>query len=209
MIPVSPKVEFNELSSILAPPIYDEVVFMPKGTRSKAVARSNIEQAASFLQDLPKREKETLPISEAISGMADTVRTALAKGYSYNEISDMLSDKLGTSVSAWSLRRYVPAGTRKRSKSADAPKRGRKKKELTSTSGAVTPTPVVEPEPPSEPTPVRTRRATTRGKTAATAPATKAKAEPEAKPAAKTRPIRGKAAAKAPAAKPTRTTRKK
>ncbi|OLP15766.1 hypothetical protein BST81_24405 [Leptolyngbya sp. 'hensonii'] len=100
-------------------------------SKSRAVHRSTLEQAESFLKDLPKKEKDHLPIVEAINQVAPSVRAALAKGYSYTEVAALLSEQLGISVSAWSLRRYVPSGRRgKQSEAAEAvPKRPRRKKQ--------------------------------------------------------------------------------
>ncbi|OLP18294.1 hypothetical protein BST81_11555 [Leptolyngbya sp. 'hensonii'] len=106
---------------------------MPTVTRSKsrAVHRSTLEQVESFLRNLPKKEKDHLPIVEAINQVAPSIRAALAKGYSYVEVASLLSEQLGLSVSAWSLRRYVPSGKRGQQGEPPetAPRRQRRKKQ--------------------------------------------------------------------------------
>ncbi|OLP19736.1 hypothetical protein BST81_04160 [Leptolyngbya sp. 'hensonii'] len=91
-----------------------------------------MEQAESFLKELPKKETEYLPIVEAIHQIAPSIRAALAKGYTYTEVAALLSGKLSVSVSSWSLRRYVPLGLR-RSKSSErngiTPRRQRRQKQ--------------------------------------------------------------------------------
>jgi hypothetical protein len=94
--------------------------------RSKVVDKASVDQISSLLKDLPKKEKQEVLISEAIAGIADDIKAALAKGYGYDELSQILSDELSVSVSVWSLRRYLNVAT----KAPDKPKarRGRKPK---------------------------------------------------------------------------------
>ncbi|OLP20051.1 hypothetical protein BST81_02090 [Leptolyngbya sp. 'hensonii'] len=95
----------------------------PQSTsRSKSVHKSTLEQVDLFLRELPNKEKDHLSLREAITEMAESVRTAMAKGYSYSEIAALLSEHMGISVSSWSLRRYIAVESRRDSptKQADA-----------------------------------------------------------------------------------------
>ena len=135
------------------------VVATRKRSRSSLVKQENIGHAIALLQDLPEKPKEDLSLREAIVQMQEAIRATLAKGYSYDEIAKMLSDR-GIKISALTLKNYAPSGKRQASKTkkrqtrksaADAattteavattaPKRGRRKKtEAPSTAEAETP----------------------------------------------------------------------
>ncbi|MDX2100697.1 MAG: hypothetical protein SFW36_23195 [Leptolyngbyaceae cyanobacterium bins.59] len=103
-------------------------------SRSKLVHKTALEQAQMVLKELPKREKEHLSLAEAMTGMSGIIRDSISKGYSYDELAELLSAKLGVSVSAWSLKRYVPSESKRgRGKQAspevdgEPKKRGRKR----------------------------------------------------------------------------------
>lgn len=85
--------------------------------RSKAiiVSKQSVNQAGVFLQELPEKPKENLSLREAVGQLRDQIQAALAKGYSYDDLSKMLTDK-GIEISPTTLKSYVPAGRRQSSK---------------------------------------------------------------------------------------------
>lgn len=100
-----------------------------KRSKSSAVKQASIKDTNAFLQSLPEKPKETLSLREAVEQMRDSVKGALAKGYTYQELAAMLTDH-GIRISAFTLKNYVPSGRRRSLKeAAEKPtqQRGRKK----------------------------------------------------------------------------------
>lgn len=95
------------------------------GKRSKAtlVKKEMVEEANSFLQDLPEKQKEDLSLKEAVNKLREPIQEALAKGYSYPDLAKMLSEK-GIKISALTLKNYAPSGRKQSSKAK--PRRARK-----------------------------------------------------------------------------------
>lgn len=127
------------------------------------VNKQSVEQAGSYLQELPEKPKENLSLREAVGQLRDQIQAALAKGYSYDDLAKMLTEK-GIEISATTLKSYVPAGKRQSSKDkAAAPKtrtRRTRKEEPTAEAPAEEPAaPVEEPAPEPKPTRRRTRTA--------------------------------------------------
>lgn len=87
------------------------------GKRSKAtlVKKEMVEEANSFLQDLPEKQKEDLSLKEAVNKLREPIQEALAKGYSYPDLAKMLSEK-GIKISALTLKNYAPSGRKQSSK---------------------------------------------------------------------------------------------
>jgi len=113
-----------------------------KRTKASAVKQASIKDTSAFLESLPEKPKEDLSLREAVEQMRDSVRGALAKGYTYQELAAMLTDK-GIRISAFTLKNYVPSGRRRSLKeAAEKPvqRRGRKKADAS----APAPEPVVE-----------------------------------------------------------------
>jgi hypothetical protein len=81
------------------------------GPRIVNVKHASVDQARSFLETLPEKEKENFSLREAVDKLRDQIQAVLAKGYSYQELSAMLSDK-GIKISAATLKNYVPSGRR-------------------------------------------------------------------------------------------------
>ncbi|MDX2244387.1 MAG: hypothetical protein NW224_27245 [Leptolyngbyaceae cyanobacterium bins.302] len=101
-----------------------------KRPKASAVKQASIKDTNAFLQSLPEKPKEDLSLREAVEQMRDSVRGALAKGYTYQELAAMLTEK-GIRISAFTLKNYVPSGRRRSTKEQVdkvAPKRGRKSK---------------------------------------------------------------------------------
>lgn len=100
-----------------------------KRTKASAVKQASIKDTNAFLESLPEKPKEDLSLREAVEQMRESVRGALAKGYSYQELAAMLTDQ-GIRISAFTLKNYVPSGRRRSLKDQQAAKpvqrRGRK-----------------------------------------------------------------------------------
>ncbi len=90
-----------------------------KRPKAAAVKQASIKDTNAFLQSLPEKPKEELSLREAIDLMRDSVRGALAKGYSYQELAAMLTEK-GIKISAFTLKNYVPSGRRRSTKEQSA-----------------------------------------------------------------------------------------
>ncbi len=173
---------------------------------STLVSKDAISGASTALQDLPEKPKEIWSLREAINLLKDQITLALDRGYTYTEVSQMLSTK-GVEISPSTLKYYLSSArkedgsgktkTRRRRRSfsmtADALQNGSAALEEAAPTEAAEPTEATEA---TEEKPKRTRAA------AASKDTTKAPAK--AKPAAK---------AKAAPAKTTKTagtrTRKK
>jgi hypothetical protein len=66
----------------------------------------SIQQASSALGDLPEKPKEIWSLREAIDALKDDITLALDRGYTYPEISQMLTTK-GVEISASTLKYYL------------------------------------------------------------------------------------------------------
>jgi hypothetical protein len=128
-----------------------------KRTRATMVSPEAIGHATTFLQELPEKPKEDLSLREAVGQMQDSLKAALAKGYSYEELAQMLAGQ-GIQISAFTLKNYVPSG--KRSVSKGKPRRSKKD------AGDEVPSVTVEveqpPVDPPEEKPAKTRQAPTK-----------------------------------------------
>lgn len=93
-----------------------------KRPKAAAVKQASIEGTSAFLESLPEKPKEDLSLREAIDQMRDSVRSALSKGYTYQELAAMLTEK-GIKISAFTLKNYVPSGRRRSSKEQQAPEK--------------------------------------------------------------------------------------
>ncbi|MCU0569106.1 MAG: hypothetical protein MUF49_21210 [Oculatellaceae cyanobacterium Prado106] len=181
-----------------------------RSSSSATVSKSAITDATAALQGLPEKPKENWSLREAVSMLQDSITDALSKGYSYVEVSKMLSQK-GVEISASSLKSYLSAA--KRTKPGAAAPRGRRGRKSIDVLAAATAE--LEAEAPAE-APKRTRRPRATA-AAAEAPAPKrrgrAKAEPKADTASSPKTVRSrttKAAAEPKAsAKPAPRRRKK
>lgn len=101
-----------------------------KRPKASAVKQASIKDTNAFLQSLPEKPKEDLSLREAVEQMRESVRGALAKGYTYQELAAMLTEK-GIKISAFTLKNYVPSGRRRSTKDQtekSMPKRGRRTK---------------------------------------------------------------------------------
>lgn len=129
-----------------------------KRTRATTVSPDSVEQATVFLQELPDKPKEDLSLREAVGQMQDSLKAALAKGYSYDELARMLADQ-GIQISAFTLKNYVPSG--KRSANKGKPRKSKTVQE-DATATAATDTDEGEKESPSSKEPKAKRSTTTK-----------------------------------------------
>jgi hypothetical protein len=125
-----------------------------KRTRATTVSPEAVEQAASFLEELPDKPKEDLSLREAVGQMQDSLKAALAKGYSYEELAQMLGNQ-GIQISAFTLKNYVPSG--KRSLTKGKPRKN--KKDEAETMAEIEELNLPTEEAPAEAKPARGRRA--------------------------------------------------
>ncbi|QZZ19091.1 hypothetical protein J5X98_16910 [Leptothermofonsia sichuanensis E412] len=86
-----------------------------KRPRASLVKQETVGHAISFLEDLPEKTKEELSLREAVGQMQEQIKAALDKGYNYEEIAKMLSEK-GIKISALTLKNYAPSGRRQSAK---------------------------------------------------------------------------------------------
>jgi transposase len=91
--------------------------------KTASVSRNAVTQANALLQDLPDKPKDKLSLREAVNQLQAHIREASAKGYSYEEIAQVLSDS-GIEISASTLKNYLPS-TRRVKEAAPAKARGR------------------------------------------------------------------------------------
>jgi hypothetical protein len=96
---------------------------------SVSVPKTIVEQANVTLRDLPDKPKEELSLKEAMERMHDYITAALVKGYSLEEVADLLSNE-GVDINVPSLKYYVSRINRQKS-AATKPrtKKPRRKKE--------------------------------------------------------------------------------
>lgn len=73
---------------------------------STLVSKDSISSASTALQDLPEKPKEIWSLREAINLLKDQITLALDRGYSYTEVSQMLSSK-GVEISPSTLKYYL------------------------------------------------------------------------------------------------------
>jgi hypothetical protein len=109
--------------------------------KAATVSRDAVDQARSLLQQLPEKPKDTLSLRETVAQLQDQIKAALAKGYSYEEVAQLLSGQ-GISISASTLKNYIPSSRRQSTAEEPAPtktRRRRSKKQQTDESDAAEP----------------------------------------------------------------------
>jgi hypothetical protein len=90
---------------------------MPEKTRkhskSAKIQPETVSLARASLQDLP--EKELLSLQEAIHKLRAPLEAALVKGYSYQELADLLNQQ-GISINVPTLRSYLTSSGRQKTR---------------------------------------------------------------------------------------------
>ncbi|QYO62540.1 hypothetical protein [Leptolyngbya sp. 7M] len=95
-----------------------------------SVSQSALNNVSSVLQGLPEKPRENWSLREAVAVLQESISAALAKGYSYEEIAEMLSGK-GVQISASSLKSYLSAAKRQKGLTSSKGKRtGRRTKKV-------------------------------------------------------------------------------
>jgi type IV secretory pathway VirJ component len=169
-----------------------------RSSASASISKSAIESARSNLNELSEKPKENLSLREAIGELHESITAALDRGYSYEEVVEILSTQ-GVTITVASLKRYLASA---RKEVSDKPKRTRRTstrsrstqlaKQAEELSGAATPDEATQEaaETTADATPTETarkRRTTSRTKTAAKS-ATKPAAKSTTRSAAKSKP---------------------
>ncbi|MGG6293997.1 hypothetical protein ACQ4M4_06200 [Leptolyngbya sp. AN02str] len=147
---------------------------------SVLVGKSAIHQATSLLEQLPDKPKDQWSLREAIDMLREPIHVALDRGYSHDEVADMLADK-GIRISVSSLKRYL-AATRRTAPAGTKLSKTKRTRQSTAETKASTNGSAIAPAPEtaaSEPTPTPKKRGP-RPKAATTAvtPAKTATKEP-------------------------------
>lgn len=77
-----------------------------KSNAAVKVKTTMLDQAASLLGELPERPEATVSLRQAIEVLQEDLRNALDKGYSYEEITDVLRGQ-NIDISPSTLKRYL------------------------------------------------------------------------------------------------------
>jgi hypothetical protein len=106
-----------------------------KRFKTAGVHKKSIEQASAFLQTLPAKPKENWSLREAVYQLRGEIKAALAKGYSYEDLSSILTDK-GVGISASTLKNYVPSSKQQAAKDLAAKEQDASTKRIKQTRNA-------------------------------------------------------------------------
>ncbi|MBW4522351.1 MAG: hypothetical protein KME16_22075 [Scytolyngbya sp. HA4215-MV1] len=82
-----------------------------KVIKATIVKPATIEHTKTALQALPEKPKEGLSLREAVNRLQEPLRAALNKGYNYEDLAKMLTER-GIKISTATLKNYVPSGKR-------------------------------------------------------------------------------------------------
>lgn len=136
----------------------------PNATLTSKVA---IDQATAALQDLPDKPKENVSLREAVDLLQDDIIAALNKGYSYEEMTEVLS-KQGISIAPSSLKHYLARSKRQaQPKSAAAKTRQPRSTTAKSAKSKAEPVEEVASSPPEAPAESKSKRTRTSSATSA------------------------------------------
>lgn len=132
-----------------------------KRPKTVNVAKTALDQVTNHLQDLPEKVKENLSLREAVDQLYEQIRSALAKGYSYEEIAALLGDT-GIDISTSTLKRYISTSKGRSAKAASSTKGRASKKASAATSAKklTSPTEVSMGKPSAQSTSKATQTAT-------------------------------------------------
>lgn len=140
---------------------------------STLVSKDSINSASSALQDLPEKPKEIWSLREAIHLLKDQITQALDRGYSYSEVSQMLSSK-GVEISPSTLKYYLSSARKEDGTS----KTRRRRRTMTMTAEALqNGSDVLETETPEKEDKPKRSRSTAKPDTKSPASAAKTKAK--------------------------------
>ncbi len=74
-----------------------------RAVRTTIVKQDKVDEAMTFLKELPDKPKEDMSLREAVGHLRDEIKDALGKGYSYADLAKMLTDQ-GIKISALTLK---------------------------------------------------------------------------------------------------------
>ncbi len=97
---------------------------------STLVSKAAISSASSILEELPEKPKEIWSLREAIDLLKEPISAALDRGYSYAEVSKMLTEK-GVEISPSTLKYYLSSARREKDGSKPKTRRRRKTQGIT------------------------------------------------------------------------------
>lgn len=114
----------------------------PKGKRPKntLVQQSAIQQVETLLQSLPEKQAEEVSVRGAVHQLKDQLKSALERGYSYDELVGILAEQ-GINLTAATLKAYLPPGKRQ---AKGATKRAYTRKPKATQAGSMAPVPAPE-----------------------------------------------------------------
>jgi hypothetical protein len=84
-------------------------------SKSASISKSALDQVGSLLQDLSAKPKQEMSIREAIDQLRGPIQAAMAKGYTYEDIVQILSES-GISTTVTTVKRYISLGNPPRRK---------------------------------------------------------------------------------------------
>ncbi|MBD2465096.1 hypothetical protein H6G89_29245 [Oscillatoria sp. FACHB-1407] len=88
---------------------------------SDGIQPETIQQVKDILQKLPAKLQTSIPVEEAIAQLQDSLETALVKGYSYEELADLLQHE-GIPIKSSSLENYLASTRRQASETKTSTK---------------------------------------------------------------------------------------
>lgn len=106
-----------------------------RSTATATISKSAIDQAASTLQALPAKEKKSWSLREAVTRLQEPISDALSRGYSYEEVAEMLA-KQGINISVFSLKRYLSLSRSQSAEAAGGRGRGKTRRSFKASSAA-------------------------------------------------------------------------
>lgn len=81
----------------------------------KVIKREAIQKSVEVLKGLPQKEKEEFALREAVYEMYQEIGSVLARGYSLDEVAEILSQN-GVQIKGPTLKQYLTEIKRKKSK---------------------------------------------------------------------------------------------
>ncbi|MEO1669455.1 MAG: hypothetical protein AAFR77_01510 [Cyanobacteria bacterium J06631_2] len=98
---------------------------MNQSKRKRIIGRDALEKIDQKLSSLEKKPQSEFNLRESIAYLADKLKSALNKGYSYEDLTEILSEQ-NISVSISMLRRYLKEAEENLNKSQKKPKSKKK-----------------------------------------------------------------------------------
>jgi hypothetical protein len=104
-----------------------------KRARAGNVSKTALDQVGSLLQDLPEKSQDQISLRDAVAQLQDRIKDALGKGYSYEDVANLLAQQ-EIAISPSTLRNYVLTnGSRTTQKQAPTKTRAKRTAKVPST----------------------------------------------------------------------------